>query len=132
MPATLLADTAADVCGIRAMLEVVPAGCRQGGFQLLGPFVVGLGESPHLIGSQAEDAEHSPDRLAAVDRIQQLLPHLDRELLLRLTPKACPRCVVLRFTAPVAVTVFPATGSECRGAPEGHVCGPQDLSRHGP
>ena len=52
--AALAADTAAHVGGVGAVVQVVPAGCRQGCIQLLGPFLVGLGKTPHLIGGQAK------------------------------------------------------------------------------
>ena len=61
MRSTLAACAAVDASGIRTMLEVVPPGCRQGGFQLLGPFVVGPGEPPHLIGSQAKLTQYLPE-----------------------------------------------------------------------
>ena len=51
---TFAADTAVRVGGIGAMPEVFPTGCRQCGLELLGPFVVGLSQSPHLVGGQAE------------------------------------------------------------------------------
>jgi hypothetical protein len=56
-----LAHTTRDIGGIGAMLEVVPAGCRYGGLKRCRPFMVGLGEPPHLIGSQAEGTERRPD-----------------------------------------------------------------------
>jgi len=115
MLATLLADTAAYVCGIRAMLEVVPAGCRQGGFQLLGPFVVGPGEPPHLVGGQIEFVERRPKRLAAVDRNEKLLAHLDRQSLLRVASEPCPGGVVLGLAASVAVTAFQPAGQGAMG-----------------
>jgi hypothetical protein len=98
------------------MPEVCPAGCCQGGLQLFGPFRVGLGEPPNLAGGQAQITERRPERLTAVDRIQELLAHSGRESLLRLAPKACPRRVVLRFPAPVAVAPFQPAGQRavCR------------------
>jgi hypothetical protein len=53
-----------------------PGSCK-GGLKVLGPFLVGLGEPPNLIGGQAQVAEHRAERLTAVDRIQELLPYLD-------------------------------------------------------
>ena len=58
---------------------------------------------------------HCPERLAAVDRIQELLAHLSRESLLRLAPEACPGGVVLRFTAAIAVTAFQPAGQGAVG-----------------
>ena len=43
---TFVADAARHVRGVGAVLEVVPARCRQGGLKLLGPFLVGLGKPP--------------------------------------------------------------------------------------
>jgi hypothetical protein len=78
----LTADTPGHVCGIRAVLGVVPTGCRQGGLQPLRPFLVGLGQSPHLIGSQTQITEHRVERLAAVDGVEELLTYFDWEPLL--------------------------------------------------
>jgi hypothetical protein len=47
--AALVADAAAHVRRVGAVLEVVPACCCQRGIQFLGPFLVGLGEPPHLL-----------------------------------------------------------------------------------
>jgi len=77
MRSTLAACAAVDVSRVGAVLQVIPTGCRQCGLQLLGPFLVGLGESPHLIRCQLELAERRPERLASVDRVQELLPYLD-------------------------------------------------------
>jgi hypothetical protein len=92
------------------MLEVASTGRHQGGLKLLWPFLVGLGEPSNLVGGQAQITERRPERLTAVDRIQELLAHSGRESLLRLAPKACPRRVVLRFPAPVAVAAFQPAG----------------------
>jgi hypothetical protein len=56
------------------VLEVVSAGCRQGSIQLLGPFLVSLGEPKHPIRGQPEVTQYRPERLPRVDRIQELLP----------------------------------------------------------
>jgi hypothetical protein len=65
------------------VLEVVaPHGCERslkGG----GPLLVCLGEPPHLIRGQIEVAEHRLERLAAVDGVEELLPYVGRESLLR-------------------------------------------------
>jgi hypothetical protein len=81
------------------------------------PFVVGLGEPPHLIGSQAKITQDLPERLAPIDGIQEHLAHLGRESLLRLGSEAFPRCVRLRFTASVAVTPFEPAGNGAVGCP---------------
>jgi hypothetical protein len=73
----LSADAAVGVSGIRTMLEVVPAGCRQGGLETLGPFRVGLSQPPHSVGGQAKIAKGHSERLAAVDHVEELTPQLD-------------------------------------------------------
>ena len=50
---------------------------------LLGPFLVSPGEPKHPIRGQAEVTEHRPERLARIDRVEELLPHLDGQSLLR-------------------------------------------------
>jgi hypothetical protein len=72
---TLTANTAVHVRGGGAVPEVVTAGCCQGGLQLLGPFLVGLGEPPHLIRSQAKITQYLPERLAPIDGVKELLPY---------------------------------------------------------
>ena len=76
---TLPAILSRHIGGIRTVLKVAPAGCHQCGFERSRPLVVGLGESPHLVGGQAKFAERSPEQLAAVDDIQEPLTHLGRE-----------------------------------------------------
>jgi hypothetical protein len=78
MLAALAADTAHHIRRVGAVVQVVSAGSCKGALQLLGPFLVGLGEPPDLIGGQAEVAEHRWERLTAEDRVQQLLPYLNR------------------------------------------------------
>jgi hypothetical protein len=77
MRPALAADTAVHVRGAGAVLEVVPASCRQGGLQSGCPLTIGLGESPHLVRCQAEVPERRPERLECVDGVQKLLPQLD-------------------------------------------------------
>jgi hypothetical protein len=76
--AALAADTTVHIRGIGAVLEVVSTGCRQGVFQPLGPLGVDPGEPPYLIGSQAKSTQYLPERLAAVDRVEELLSNLGR------------------------------------------------------
>jgi hypothetical protein len=85
------------------VFQVVPTSCRQGRFQPLRPFLVGLGEPPHLIGSQAKVTEHRTERLAAVDGVEELLPHLGGEPLLRPGPSAGSLVVGMRPGAEGAV-----------------------------
>ena len=107
---TLPANTAAHICAIGAVFEVVPSSRHNGSIERGQPFLVGLGEPPHLVGGQTEFAERCSERLAAVEGIKQPLAHLDRESLLRLAPEAYPRRVALRFPAMIAVSHPPATG----------------------
>src|SRR5687767_14933898 len=56
--------------------------------------------NPHnLIGRQARVTERSPERLAGVDGIQDLLPNLDGKPLLCLSSLACPSVVALQLSA---------------------------------
>ena len=100
---TLSANAAAHVRGVRAVLEVVTAGCRQGGLQSLGLLLVAPGKPPHLIGGQAKIAQYLPERLAAVDRVQELLPHLGWEPRLRPGPSASSLVITVRPTTARAV-----------------------------
>ena len=74
MLAALAADAARQIRRVRAVLEVLLAGSCKGGLKLGRPFLVGPGESPHLIRCQLQVAEHRPERLTAVDGVQELLP----------------------------------------------------------
>jgi hypothetical protein len=78
MLATLGADAALDVRGVGAVLEVVAAGRSQCGLKRRRPLVVGLGEPPHLIRSEAKLAQRRPERFTGINPIQKLLPQLDR------------------------------------------------------
>jgi hypothetical protein len=73
----LAAHASLHICGVRPVFQVITAGCRQGCLQLLGPFRVGLGQSPYLIGSQAKVAKHRAERLTGINGVQELLPHLN-------------------------------------------------------
>ena len=112
---TLPAILSRHIGGIRTVLKVAPAGCHQCGFERSRPLVVGLGESPHLVGCQAEFPECRSECLAAVDRVEELLAHLGWESLVRLAPEACPGGVVLRFTASVAIAAFQPAGQGAVG-----------------
>jgi hypothetical protein len=65
------------------VLEVLAPGCRQGSIQLLGPFLVSPGEPKHPIRGQPEVTECRPERLPCVDGVEEPLPHLDGQPLLR-------------------------------------------------
>jgi hypothetical protein len=72
----VLADTASHICGIGAVLEVAAAGCRERSLEFCRPLPVGLGQSPHLVRRHTKVTEHRGERLAAVDRVQELVPDL--------------------------------------------------------
>ena len=78
MLSALSADTARHVRRAGPVLEVIPTHCRQGCIQHLGPLLVGLGQSPHLVRGEAEVTEHCPERLAGIDRVEELLTLLGR------------------------------------------------------
>ena len=104
MGAALAANTSGHIGGIGSVVDVVSAGCRQGGLQLLRPLLVGPGQPPHLIGTQAKIAERRPERLATVHRVEELLAYFDRQPLLRPGPSASSLVVGMRPGAEVAVT----------------------------
>jgi hypothetical protein len=72
----VLADTARHLGGVGPVLEVAAAGCRQRSLEFCRPLLVGLGQSPHLVRRHAKVTEHRAERLAAVDRVQELVPDL--------------------------------------------------------
>jgi hypothetical protein len=121
----LLADTARQISGVGSMPEVAPAVCGQRSLKLLGPFPVGPGEPPHLIGRQAQITEHGAERLAAADGLEKLLPHLDWEPLLRSGST----------TSPLVIAVCPTTeGAAAPGIPAGvrpvlHIAHRRTLTR---
>jgi hypothetical protein len=51
--ATFLADAAGNVRGIGAVLEILPASCRQRSIECCRPFIVDLRQSPNLVRAQA-------------------------------------------------------------------------------
>jgi hypothetical protein len=65
------------------VLQVVSAARRQGGLQLLAPFLIGPGEPEHPVRGQAEVAQYRPEWLTRIDRVEEPLPHIDGEPLLR-------------------------------------------------
>jgi hypothetical protein len=75
---TLAADTTGHIRRVGAVLEVMPAGRSQCGLKRRRPLVVGLGEPPHLIRSEAKLAQRRPERFTGINPIQKLLPQLDR------------------------------------------------------
>ena len=97
------------------MLDVVTSGCRQGGLKRCRPAVVGLGESPNLVGGQAELAAHRAERLATVDRVEEPLTHLDREPGVCPASKARSRGIILRLTTCLAVAPFQPAGQGAVG-----------------
>jgi hypothetical protein len=81
------------------MLKIVSTGSHQCNLQRFRPFLVGLGKPPHLVGSQAEVTKHSAERLATVDRVEELLRKLNRQPLLRSRSPADPLVDGVRLTA---------------------------------
>jgi len=77
MRSAVAAHAAVQARGVGAVLQVFPAGCRQYSLQLLGPLLINPGEPEHPIRGQSEVSEHGPERLAFIDRVQELLPYFD-------------------------------------------------------
>ena len=75
--AALAANTPSHIGGVGAVLEVVAAGCHEGGLQLGRPLVVSPGEPKHSVGGQAEVPEHRAKWLTSVDGVEELLPYFD-------------------------------------------------------
>jgi hypothetical protein len=65
----LRADTTRHVRRVAAVLEVLPADRSQRSIKGSRPFLVGLGQSPHLVRCQSKISECPPERLTSVDRI---------------------------------------------------------------
>jgi hypothetical protein len=111
MSPTLTTDTALQVCGVGAVLEVISAGGGKGrGLKLLRPLLIGPGQSPHLIGGQAKVTEHPVERLAAVNGVQEPLPYLDGQACLRPGSAAGALVVSVGSTALGAVAPGMPTG----------------------
>ena len=83
----LSANTAAHVGGIRTVLEVVPARCRQSGFQLFRPFLVGLGE-PHTWLEVRPRSRSTPGRTGLHRWRSEVAAIALQEALLRFGPPA--------------------------------------------
>jgi hypothetical protein len=114
----LAADASLRICGVGAVLGVGLAGCRQGGLQRLRPLLIGPGQSPHLIGSQAKISQYLPERLAAIDRIEELQPYLGWEPLVRSGSSTGPQVVAVRPPTEGAVTpAVPPRICAVRGPP---------------
>lgn len=99
MLATLAAHAATNIRRSGPMLDVVPTSSRQRSLQRYRPILISLREAPHLVGGQAEFAERRPERLAAVDRVEELLAHFGGESHLRPGSSASPPVVGVRSTA---------------------------------
>ena len=106
MLATLTTYAASDVRGVGAVLEVMPSGRSQCGLKRRRPLFVCLGEPPDLVRRQAKITQYLPERPAAADRVQQLLPCIDGQTCLRSRSPARPGGVILRSPALVAVAAF--------------------------
>ena len=78
MFAILATYAALDVRGVGAVLEVVAAGCRQGGLKGCRLLSVHPGHTPDLVRCQVKVAKNARERLARIDRIHKSLAHLRR------------------------------------------------------
>jgi hypothetical protein len=78
MLSALSADAACHVSGVGAVLEVVAAGLPSGAASRLSDHSWSVLVSPHTWLEVRSVAEHRAERLAAVDDIEELLPHLGR------------------------------------------------------
>ena len=117
---TFATDAALHVRGIGAVLEVVPAGCRQGGIQLLRPILVGLGQAPDLVGCEPEVAEDSTERPASIDSVEDLLPYRGGQPFLCVRPFANACNVSVRCaTGGAAAAVVPPCRRAVRGLRSG-------------
>jgi hypothetical protein len=101
MRPTIFADTTVQIRGVGAVLEVLAPGCGQGSIQFLGPFLVSPGEPKHPIRGQPEFTEYRAERLPRVDRVEELLPHLDGQACLRSGSSPGPLGVAVRSPAEV-------------------------------
>jgi hypothetical protein len=72
---TFLADTAVHISSVGAVLEVILAACCQAASSAADHSSSVLVEAPDLIGGQAKVTEHSAERLAAIYRVEELLPY---------------------------------------------------------
>jgi hypothetical protein len=81
------------------VLEVVPAGCFQGGLERCRPLFVGLGESPHPVGRQVQVAQRYPKGWPAYMASKELPPYFGRESLMRIAPTAHSGGVGLELAA---------------------------------
>jgi hypothetical protein len=113
MTAAFAANTPRHIRGIGSVLEVDSPGSGKSGLQRCGPLPIGPGEPPHLVRGQTKITKRGLERLAAVDRIEELLAYGDRESLLRLAPEAGLGGGVLGLAAlDAATSVIPT----CHGA----------------
>jgi hypothetical protein len=109
------AHTAVDVRGVGTVLQVLAAGCRQGGVQLHRPFLVRFGETPHLLRCQAEISDQSLKRSARIDAIEKPLSDYGGEPCLRFGSLAASFSVSVCLTARGASTA--ALPSRVRAMP---------------
>lgn len=108
---TLTANTASNIGGVGSVLEVVSTRCRQGGFKRCRPLPIHPGHTPNLVWCQVEVAKHAAERLARIDRIDELLADLGREALLRSRPPESSLSVAVRSAAlGAAAAGVPARG----------------------
>jgi hypothetical protein len=72
----VLADTSGHIRGVGAVLQITAAAYGQGFLECFSPFLVGFCEPPNLIGRESQVAKQTAERLASVERVQELLPEL--------------------------------------------------------
>jgi hypothetical protein len=82
--AALPAHATLDVGRVRAVLQVVAARSCQGFLEHCRPFLVGFGEPPDLIWRQLQVEKRGAEGLPGVDRVEELLPYVGGQPLLRL------------------------------------------------
>ena len=111
---TVAAHAAVQIRGVGAVLQVISAARRQSGLQLLGPFLIGPGEPKHPVRGQVQVAEHPPERLARIDRIQELLPYFDGQSLLRSGSSPGSLSVAVGPPAQGCSDIRHASGPACR------------------
>jgi hypothetical protein len=103
------AHATVDVRGVGAVLQVVTAGCRQGGLERGRPRLVSLRESPDLLGGQAEVSNYCLKRSARIDALEKPLPDFGGKPSLCFSSPPAPLRVSVRLTAGRASTAaFPS------------------------
>jgi hypothetical protein len=119
MLSAVFADTAGHIGGVGAVLEVVPAGRCQSGLKRRRPLLVGFSEPPNLVRRQAEVAKRLAEWLTIVNRIEELLPRVVRQPLVRSRPFPGSLSVAM-CTAASCATTAGVPAPRCAVARVGH------------